>query len=146
VDVLVAARAKGILSLSLRGVNDQAVVARPKPTPGPPAVDALEKRWKLEEEKRLRLEQELRDLKAMVAKKAAEPPPPPPPAPREPVLIPPPRYTTIYRGIDQVRRVRTDARGVEELFSRREATAGPVRFGAGPPEDGAPGDPDRPDL
>src|SRR5262245_39560342 len=35
VDVLVAARAKGALSLALRGVDDHAVVARPKPEPQP---------------------------------------------------------------------------------------------------------------
>ena len=69
-----AARAKGSLSLSLRGLNDQEVVARPKPKA--PAEDPLEKRWKLEEERRKALERELEELKAALAKKAAEPPPP----------------------------------------------------------------------
>lgn len=127
VDILVAARAKGNLSLSLRGVNDHEVVSRPKPKP---AVDeAAEKRSKLEEERRVRLEQELRQLKEVLAKKAAEPPPapplpppplpPPPPAPR-----PAPRYTTIYRGIggpDHVQRIRIDGSAVAELGPRPEA-------------------------
>src|SRR5262245_58888977 len=61
VDILVAARVKGSLSLSLRGVNDQVVMDRPKPKR--PDDDGLEKRLKLEEEKRLKLERELRELK-----------------------------------------------------------------------------------
>ena len=33
VDILVAARARGALSLSLRGVNDHELVAQPRPEP-----------------------------------------------------------------------------------------------------------------
>jgi pilus assembly protein CpaB len=118
VDILVAARIKGNLALSLRGVNDHEVITRPKPKP---AVDeAVAKRWKLEEEKRTQLEQELRQLKEALAKKAAEPPPPPPPSP-PPAPRQTPHYTTIYRGIDQVRRVRTDGTAVADLIPRPEA-------------------------
>jgi pilus assembly protein CpaB len=128
VATIVAARAKGLLSLALRGVNDHEVVARPKPKPQ--VDDAAEKRWKLEEQRRAQLEQELRQLKEALAKKAAEPPPAPPappPAPR-----PAPRYTTIYRGIDQVQRVRIDAGAVSELVARPEA----IRTGAAPGQPG----------
>jgi pilus assembly protein CpaB len=132
VDTLVAARAKGNLALSLRGVNDHEVVTRPKPKPQ--VDEAAEKRRKLEEERRIRLEeerharleQELRQLREALAKRAAEPPPapqPPPPQPPPPAPRPTPRYATIYRGIDQVRRVRIDATAVTELATRPEAIA-----------------------
>jgi pilus assembly protein CpaB len=105
VDILVAARAKGSLSLALRGVNDHDVVARPKPKP---TVDPeAEKRWKLEGEKRQRLERELRELKQELARKQAEPAPP---APR-----PASRIAAIYRGAQNVQRVRVDSAGVSEL-------------------------------
>ena len=128
VDILVAARAKGNLSLSLRGVNDHDVVSRPKPKPQ--VDEAAEKRRRLEEERRTRLEeerharleQELRQLKEALAKRAAEPPPapqPPPPPPPAPRVVP--RYATIYRGIDQVRRIRIDGTAVSELVPRPEA-------------------------
>lgn len=76
VDILVAARAKGPLSLSLRGVNDHDIVDRPKPKPE-----------ESEEQKarRTKMEKELEELKLALAKKLAEPPPPPPPpAPKPP--------------------------------------------------------------
>ena len=76
VDTLVAVRGKGALSLSLRGLNDQQVVARPRPKS--PDPDPMEKRWRLEEEKRKAIEKQLEELKAAVAKKLAEPPAPPP--------------------------------------------------------------------
>ncbi len=81
VDILVAARAKGQLSLALRGVNDHEVVARPKPRPAARRTDA---RWKAEEEKRQKLERELAELKAALAARPAAParaaPPARPPA------------------------------------------------------------------
>ncbi len=139
VDILAAARIKGNLALSLRGVNDHEVVTRPKPKP---EVDEeaekrrkleqeeaekrrkleqeeAEKRRKLDEERRAQLEQEVRQLKEVLAKQAAAPPPPPPsppPAPR-----PAPRYATIYRGLDQVQRVRIDRAALTELDSGPEA-------------------------
>lgn len=66
VDVLVAAKAKGPLSLSLRGVNDHEVVNRPKPKP---EISEEEKarRAKLEEEEKVRrakLEKDLEEVKA----------------------------------------------------------------------------------
>ena len=86
VDTLVAARSKGAPALSLRGLNDQQVVARPKPKSAAP--DPMEKRWKLEEERRKELERQMEErrkeferqmeeLKAALAKKLAEPPPRP---------------------------------------------------------------------
>ncbi len=78
VDVLVSARAKGSLSLSLRGVNDHDLVARPKPPP--PPVEKPDTRWKIEEEKRQKLERELAELKAALAAAKAAPAPPPAPA------------------------------------------------------------------
>jgi len=77
VDILVAARGKGTLSLSLRGVNDHEVVARPEPPPAPapaPAPSPAEDtRWKVAEEHRAKLERELAELKSALAAKAAEP-------------------------------------------------------------------------
>ena len=61
VSIIVAARAKGSLSLSLRGVNDHEVVARHEPKP---AAEPPDPRWKLEAEKREKLERELAELKA----------------------------------------------------------------------------------
>src|SRR5271157_1064608 len=89
VHILVAARAKGPLSLSLRGVNDHDIVDRPKPKPE-----------ESEEEKarRAKLEKELEELKLALAKKMAEPPPPPQPAPKPPEPRPPQkRKVYIYR-------------------------------------------------
>ncbi len=89
VDILVAARAKGPLSLSLRGVNDHDIVDRPKPKPE-----------ESEEQKarRTKMEKELEELKLALAKKLAEPPPPPPPAPKPPEPRPPQkRKVYIYR-------------------------------------------------
>jgi pilus assembly protein CpaB len=103
--VLVAARAHGNLSLSLRGVNDHELVSRPAPTP---AIEPEhEKRLKLEEQKRLKLEDELRQLKESLAKKTSEPPRA---APSKP-----PRIATIYRGVRNTERIRTDRIATAEL-------------------------------
>src|SRR5271157_2718784 len=90
VDRLVAARAKGPLPLSLRGVNDHDIVERPKPKP---EVSEEEKA------RRAKMEKELEELKLALAKKMAEPPPsPPPPAPKPPEPRPPQkRRVYIYR-------------------------------------------------
>jgi pilus assembly protein CpaB len=88
VETLVAARAKGPLSLSLRGVNDHAVVQRPKPKP-----ELSDE----ERQQREKLQKELAEVKLALAKKLAEQPPPPPPAvvpePKQPEL----RWVYIYR-------------------------------------------------
>jgi len=78
VDDLVAARSRGPLSLSLRGLNDHAhAEPRKKPEP-PPAPEPKEE--------------------PAVVVKAFEPPPPPPPAP-EPAPPPPdPKKLHVYRG------------------------------------------------
>ncbi len=108
VDILVAARAKGPLSLSLRGVNDHDIVNRPKPKPEiseeekarKARLDEAEKarRAKVEDEQkasRTKLEKELEELKAALAKKMAEPPKvvEPPPQPMPPQM----RFVYIYR-------------------------------------------------
>jgi len=109
VDILVAARAKGALALSLRGVNDHEHIAQLKPKP---TIDLEhEKRWKLAEEKRLDLEREMQELKQQLARKAAVP------VPAAPKPQPPTRIAFIYRGIHNVERVRTDVGGVSELES-----------------------------
>ncbi|HKM54082.1 MAG TPA: Flp pilus assembly protein CpaB, partial [Isosphaeraceae bacterium] len=88
VDILVAARAKGPLSLSLRGVNDHAIVERAKAKP-----ELSDE----ERQQRERLQKELDEVKLALAKKLAEQPPPPPvamvPEPKQPEL----RWVFIYR-------------------------------------------------
>ena len=103
VHILVAARAKGPLSLSLRGVNDHEIVDRPKPKPEE-SEEQKARRTKMEEELKLaqakatKMEKELEELKLALAKKPAEPPPPPPPAPKPPEpRAPQTRYVYIYR-------------------------------------------------
>ncbi len=102
VHILVAARAKGPLSLSLRGVNDHDIVDRPKPKPEE-SEEQKARRTKMEEELKLaqakatKMEKDFEELKLALAKKRAEPPPPPP-APKPPEPKPPePRYVHIYR-------------------------------------------------
>ncbi len=96
VDILVAARAKGPLALSLRGVNDHDIVSRPKPKP----------EFSDEEKaRRAKLEKEVEELKLALAKKMAEPPPvPPPPVPKPPEARPvQTRYLYIYRPLQDKR-------------------------------------------
>ncbi len=106
VDVLVAARAKGSLSLSLRGVNDHEVVAAPKPKLVPPKPSADEARWKAAEENRARLERELDELKSTLAARVVAPPPPPETAP--PPKKAKVRHVHIYRGGHQPTRIVMD--------------------------------------
>jgi len=103
VHILVAARAKGPLSLSLRGVNDHDIVDRPTPKPEE-SEEQKARRTKMEEELKLaqakatKMEKDFEELKLALAKKSAEPPPPPPPAPKPPEpRAPEPRYVHIYR-------------------------------------------------
>jgi pilus assembly protein CpaB len=152
VDILVAARAKGALSLALRGVNDHDVVARPKPQPQQPSEEEKrrkleeenrrkleeekrkleeENRRKLEEENRRKLEQELAEIKAALAAAKAVPPPAPP--------RPRPRYVAIYRGREGRTDVLLDGNaGAEPVVSRPAALPGldvfdrPLRPGTGP--------------
>jgi pilus assembly protein CpaB len=106
VGILVAAKAKGSLNLSLRGVNDHVVVAHPKPQP---QADDEEKARRIKLEKELaevklaqtkskegmaKLEKDLKEAQSALARKLAQPPPPPP-APK--ALEP--RYVLIYRPI-----------------------------------------------
>jgi pilus assembly protein CpaB len=132
VDTLVAARAKGPLSLSLRGVNDQDIVERPllKPQPN----DG-------EKAKRIKLEKELDEVKAALAKKLSEPPPPPPPAPKLPAPKPPEqRWVFIYRSLQDKKErdreypekvaINQEARQLAER-ARREVASEPRALGFG---------------
>lgn len=113
VDVLVAAQSRGPLSLSLRGLEDHSVVKRKteEPPPPPPPVEVAVR------EPQLPL-----------------PPPPPPPAPAsdpepEPAPPPPPppaRFLTIYRGIDNAKRIRIDQPQDPESDAAQSAPANPV--------------------
>lgn len=117
VHILVAARAHGSLSLALRGVNDNGVVA--KPTPAKPAVDPEHARkLKLAEDKSKELEQELDLLKQAIAKKAAEPKAKPRPTAK---------IVTVYRGVGNLQRISLERSGVAEL-----APKGPSLAAAGP--------------
>jgi pilus assembly protein CpaB len=105
VDTLVAARARGALSLSLRGVNDHELIT---PRKVQPQTDPeAEKRWKLAEEARQKAENDLRLLQEELARKPAET--------KAPAAPPAPRIATIYRGIHNIERVRLDFPGVTEL-------------------------------
>ncbi|MGO9465601.1 MAG: Flp pilus assembly protein CpaB [Isosphaeraceae bacterium] len=123
---VVAARAKGNLSLSLRGVNDQTVV------PKPAGDSEQERRWKSEEQRRIKLEQEIAELKQLLARKPVELP-----APRTP---PPARIATIYRGLPgsagHVERVLVDQSAVTQLIDKAglmaRRTSGPAANALGP--------------
>ena len=111
VDILVGAKARGALTLALRGINDRKAIPRHKPNPEPAPPTAV----------------------AHVEPAPAMPPLPPPPVPLppeepKPAPIPTPessraRYVTIYRGIDNSKRVRLDAPGEDEDMTGPEATA-----------------------
>lgn len=98
VDILVAARAKGALSLALRGLNDHRM-AKPRvvePPPAPPPV--------------------------VVAVKPVEPPPPPPPAivpapEPEPAPVPERKFVFIYRGLQNSERVPLSTTAMDESGS-----------------------------
>jgi hypothetical protein len=121
----------------LRGVNDHEKIARK----AEPKVDTeAEKRWKLSEEARQKLEADLAALKEELAKKPAQ-------QPRVIVPRPSPRIATVYRGLHNIQQVRLDLPGVTEL-STAELTVDPdtgvpglqrgFRSGSfGSPEDGA---------
>jgi len=129
VDILVAARARGMLSLSLRGVNDHALIETSK---AQPVVDhEAEARWKLSEEARQKAEQALALLKEELARKPAEI--------KAPKLPPKPRLAWIYRGIGHPSSVYLDQTGVTGL-EPLEPAANPgavairrqIPFGSGP--------------
>lgn len=117
VDVMVAARGKGALSLSLRGVNDHEVVSRP----GPVQEEAGED----EKEQRLKLERELAEVKDLLAKKMAESPPAPPPLPPPPPDEPKTRWVYVYRPLadkknrDYPERVAINAKARTEMVQEK---------------------------
>jgi pilus assembly protein CpaB len=107
IDILVAARSRGTLSLSLRGLNDHDIVERPAPKPSAEDEKARQQREE-EEHRRAALEEEVARLKDSHAKQIAElkvalakraEPPQPRPAP--PIKKPEPiRYVHLYRGMN----------------------------------------------
>jgi pilus assembly protein CpaB len=96
VDTLVAALAKGALSLSLRGLNDHRTTARVKPAPPPEPAPVV--------------------IAAKPVELPLPPPPPPPPAPKEPKAAPAPerRFVWIYRGLQNSERVSLSRDAAEE--------------------------------
>ncbi len=125
VDVLAAARARGSLALSLRGVNDDEIVARPKPPTAPAGPDP---RSKADEEHRKRLEREIEGLKAAIAARATAAP-----APERPRRVA--RFVTIYRGRGKAEQVRLDDGAAPALLADRAtttATAGSLGKSAPP--------------
>ena len=105
VTILVAARARGALSLSLRGVNDHALVKAEKPEPK--SDPESEKRLKLAEDARQKAESDLQGLKEELARRATLPKAASPP--------PAPRLATIYRGIGHRSTVVLSEPGVTKL-------------------------------
>jgi pilus assembly protein CpaB len=87
VDILVAAKGKGTLTLALRGLNDHEERPKKKPKVETPPV--------------------LPEPVVALAKPVpppVPPPPPPPPAPQQPTV----QHVTIYHGIKNMERVRID--------------------------------------
>lgn len=140
VDTVVAAKAKGPLSLALRGVNDNDVLERPKPAP------VVDEAAKAQAEK---LQREIAELKQALAKKLAEPPPAPPKPPPAPAAPKPiaQRWVHIYRPLhtrrDEDRKrgeypekiaVNEEARKVADREKQRAKADEPrgLGFGAGP--------------
>jgi pilus assembly protein CpaB len=112
VQIIVAARARGALSLSLRGVNDHAMVEAKKAEPriDPEALQRL----KVAEDARQKAESDLQVLKEELARKRAEPKAAPPRAA--------PRTATIYRGINNRTTVVLDEPGVTRLAPDETST------------------------
>ena len=103
VSILVAAKASGTLSLSLRGVNDHNhYELKPKT---PPAEE-----------------------KPTVVVQAPEPVEPPPPPPSPPPQPPKPQFIAVYKGIDNMNRIRLTNEAPDE------ALAGPDE-GKQPPDE-----------
>jgi pilus assembly protein CpaB len=96
VDVLVAARAKGALSLALRGLNDHRMLAHKKAEPPPAPV--------------------VPPAPIQVAVKPIEPPPPAAKQP-EPPAEPERRFVWIYRGLQNSERVPLTKAAMEESGS-----------------------------
>ncbi|MGO9601003.1 MAG: Flp pilus assembly protein CpaB [Isosphaeraceae bacterium] len=157
VDILVAARAKGPLSLSLRGVNDHAIVQQPKAKPElsdeerqqrekvQKELDELRLALAKNDQERQQREKELAEIKEALAKKLAEQPPPPPPArvpePKQPEL----RWVFIYRPLldkkdrDYPERVGvTDASRTLAQKKKAEDDGEPRGFGYGASADSNP--------
>ena len=88
VDILVGATAKGALTLALRGLNDHG--AHPSP-------------------RRVKVEPPKPEPIVVVSRPVeVPPPPPPPPLPPPAPAVPPAVHVTIYRGLQNVERVRLD--------------------------------------
>lgn len=99
VDILVAAKSRGPLTLALRGLNDH--------TQAPSKKKEREKAKEKEKEEKAAASKE-----ELAVVKAPEPPPPPPPPAAPPTPPPSPaRFVAIYRGLDNMRRLRIDQAG-----------------------------------
>jgi pilus assembly protein CpaB len=129
VHILVAARAKGPLSLALRGVNDHEIVDRPKPKPEESEeqkarMAKMEKDLEDQKAQRTKTDKELEDLKAqrtktdkeledlkLALKKVPEPPEPRPPQKRT-------RY--IYRMLPEMTKLPMDLDEAPQKFARNK--------------------------
>jgi pilus assembly protein CpaB len=138
VALLVEARAKGPLSLALRGVNDH--VVSPRTDAKSKVQTELEQRLKEQEEKRVKLERDLKQVQDELARRKEEPLPPkpaPPPAPPPPPPLPPPaRYLAVYRGIHNLERIRTNyssgedvEQTTDQIVALPEDPSNPIRLG-----------------
>jgi pilus assembly protein CpaB len=132
VGILVAAKAKGTLNLSLRGVNDHDMVAQPKPK-----TDQNDE----EKARRIKLEKELEEVKLALARKRTEVPPPPPPPAKPVVKAQEPRYVLIYRPLLDKKYTEYPAKEAANAAARGEVAsrikaeeeAEPKGFGFGGP-------------
>jgi pilus assembly protein CpaB len=132
VTVLVEARAKGPLSLALRGVNDHDVV--PRLVKKSSIETELEKRLKDQEEKRLKLERDFQHAQEELARRLEQPVPPKPLPPPAPLRVPPPaKYVAIYRGIRNVERIQTDFTSGDEFEPSLGVVATPEAPSSPPP-------------
>jgi pilus assembly protein CpaB len=132
VSVLVEARAKGPLSLALRGVNDHDVV--PQLAKKSLTEIELEKRLKDHEEKRLKLERDFQHAQDELARRSEQPIPPKPSPPPAPARVAPPRYVAIYRGIhNRPELIQTDFGSGDEFESSLRVAATPEPPSSQPP-------------
>ena len=111
VETVAAAKARGPLTLSLRGLDDHVVVATKKKPVAPAPVNVTPE---------------------PVVAKAPEPLPSPPPLPEPPPAQPPARYVWVYRGADGGKKTRIDKTSDEPTAPTETLTA------AQPPANGPP--------
>jgi hypothetical protein len=104
-----------MLALSLRGVNDNEVVKRTPEAKTDVPVEP-DPRWKIEEEKRQKLEEQMNQLRELVAKKVAETPQPSPLKLVKTPAVRPPKVLYVYRAAqNSPQRIKMDDPGVTTL-------------------------------